>query len=206
MTAELHTNAIVDIYERLTALETQVTNLLLDATVHRVYDPRSPEPPKSLIDVNVNGMILEQVPYLTMRAGDGKTYWHPSVGESGILLVPSGDVGNARFLPAQYTQENPPPENDPDTYHLEWKDGSKVTHDAKTSTHQLQVQSTTRTTTPVQIEDVVGAAKREATPTAITDSLGPISLKMTATGLVITAPTVNIVGVLQVGGVPLIVR
>ena len=183
MAADIHANAITDIYERLTALESQVTNLLLDATVTKVHAD------KNLVDVDVNGLPLEELPYLTQRAGDGKTYWMPSVGESGMLLVPSGDVGNARFLPAQTTNANPAPEKDAQKYVREWKVGAKETFDGRKSTHELLVQD----------------AKRKTTPTLIEDSLGAIKIEITPFGVKITAPIVNVVGILQVGGVPLIV-
>ena len=107
-------NILADLAQRVVALEAKQNTLILEAVVTRV---RADE---NLVDVDVLGKPLKEIPYLTERAGKkGKTYWMPEVGESGLLLSPGGNIGNARFMPALNTNENEPLDNDPDKMIIE---------------------------------------------------------------------------------------
>ena len=196
----MNENVIVNIIERLAALESQVANLMLDAVVAKVHEN------ENLLDVAISEQItLEKVPYYTQRAGDGKVYWMPSVGESGTVLIPSGDVENAKFLVGVTTDANPAPEKDKNIYIRQWKDGYKETFDGNDNTHLLSIGSNTeRKTTKTQIQDKVATTTRTTEATQIEDAVGAVKITIGPAGITLTG-LVNVVGVLQVGGIPMTV-
>ena len=100
-------NALAHLTARIAALESRLQNIIQLAKVTVVDDTTN------LVDVEVRGVPLTGVPFLTTRAGTmGQTYWLPEVGEVGMLLSPGGDVGNSVFLPALFYDTIPAPEND----------------------------------------------------------------------------------------------
>ena len=100
-------NPLADFAQRIANLESKVSNMLQTGIVKAIRES------DNLVDVEVRGVMLEKVPYLTWRAGsDGKSYWTPEVNESGMLLCPDGQAGNAVFLPALNTSVNPAAKDD----------------------------------------------------------------------------------------------
>ena len=120
-------NPIADHAQRIANLESKVNNILQEGIVKKI---RADE---NLLDIEVKGIMLEKVPYLTMRAGsEGQSYWMPEMDESGLLLCPDGQAGNAIFLPALNTESNMPPvdegdrQSDPERWKLVWKAGREI--------------------------------------------------------------------------------
>ena len=159
---------LAEFAKRIAALEARMNNVLQEAIVTAV---RADE---NLLDVEIRGVILEKVPYLTWRAGtDGKTYWVPEVGESGMLLCPDGYAGNAIFLPALNTTRNPAPDTDPKVMYRIWEPGRFEKYDGNTDEHLLSIGGDpTRTTNPDKIEDVIGDSVRKAEDNRIKDAVG----------------------------------
>ena len=117
-------NPIADLAKRVAALEANQNNSIQAAIVTNVRES------DNLVDVEVRGVPLDKVPYLTWRAGgDGKSYWTPEVDESGILLCAGGQAGNAYFLPGLNTVRNPAPESNSDIIKLDFGDGREITID-----------------------------------------------------------------------------
>ena len=66
------------------------------------------DPMTAKVDVTFEeGLTVQGIPFLTMRAGEDQTYWLPSVGELGVMFCPSGDIANALFLPAIFYTDFP---------------------------------------------------------------------------------------------------
>ena len=87
---------------RISELENRLMNLCRIGQV-AVVDPMTAK-----VDVTFEeGLTVQGVPFLTMRAGEDQTYWLPSVGELGVLLAPSGDIANSLFLPAIFYTDFP---------------------------------------------------------------------------------------------------
>ena len=212
-------------YAKLTArvakLESNQQNMMLYAKVKRVDEANN------LLDVEVKGLELKGVPYFTRRAGgDGKTYWVPEVDEVGMLFSPGGDVGNAVFMPSLNYDDRESPENDKNIMLRIFGTDVEEKWDGNDNMYVLSVGSGTerKTEKAGKIEDKTGtakltleragSAKLEASPT-VKVSLTTTSAKIEAsplvkielgpTGVIITSPIVNVIGILQVGGVPLIV-
>ena len=204
---------------RIAHLETRLENMLQLAKVLKVDDA------KNLLDVEIRDMELKGVPYLTRRAGEnGKTYWVPEVGEVGLLLSPAGDVGNAVFLPSLNYKDAEAPESDSNIMLRIFRDGVEEKYDGNDDTYMLGVGRATRTTKKDgKIEDATGTskltletssatltgsktAKISISATGISIELSPaVKIALGPTGVTITAPTTNVLGVFQVGGVPLMV-
>lgn len=189
---------------RVAALEARLENILQLAKVLNV------DGAKNLIDVEVRGVELKNLPYLTWRAGrQAKTYWVPEVGEVGMLLCPAGDVGNAVFLPAMFYTESEPPETDKNVMLRIFDDDVEEKWDGNDNTHMLSIGAGTerKTEKTGKIADTTGTATLtlQQTGRATLAASPAVKIQLSATGIIITAPLVNVIGVLQVGGVPLMV-
>ena len=194
-------NVIANILERLAAVEAQQLNLLIMGTVVKLHED------KDLLDIQVGKVVLEELPYFTQRAGAGKTYWMPSVGESGMLLVPSGDLGNAVFMPGHNTKNNPALEKDKNIAVRQWKrdheerfDGNANTYerrigdikekfDADANEYEISIGSTKLTLTSNEIKGyIAGVGKVQITASVanvngVTFSGGPTNLQAIVGGL-----------------------
>ena len=109
--------------DRLTALEYRMSELerrqgseILPAKVSYVYrknsDPgimadRDDGTWLGRVDVEVEDIEVERVPFLSLRQGADKTFWLPTEGESGVLFSPSGDFANGIFIPGIVYSEFP---------------------------------------------------------------------------------------------------
>ena len=134
----------------------------------------------------------------------------PEVGELGLLMCPAGDVGNAFFMPALFYADSEAPEKDKNIMLRIFSDGVEEKWDGNDDTYVLRIGTgTERKTEKVsgKIEDKTGTAKLtlQRAGTAKIEASPAVKIELTATGVVITAPIVNIIGILQVGGVPLMV-
>jgi len=74
---------------------------------------------------------------LTLRAGNNKSWHPPEVGESVLVLSPSGDYANGFIIPALFTGNNPPPGDNSDVHHWVYNDGAVIEYNR--ATHDLNV-------------------------------------------------------------------
>ena len=150
-------NALAHLTQRIADLESRLQNVLQLAKVTVVHADTN------LLDLEIRGVMLTNVPYLTARAGTtGKSYWVPEVEELGMLLSPGGDVGNAVFLPALNFMGAPAPGTDANIMIREFAEEVKEDWNGNDDRHLLSVGSdATRQTdkTPAKIEDTAGASK-----------------------------------------------
>ena len=148
-------NLLAQLIQRIAALEARLENILQYAKVTAVDEANN------LLDVSVRGVPLTAVPYLTMRAGEkGQTYWVPEVGELGMLLSPSGHVGNAVFLPGQNYKDRIAPESDPNKVIRQFDKDVKEEWDGNDNAHMLSIggNATRKTEKAGKIEDKTGTA------------------------------------------------
>ena len=150
-------NALAHLTQRIADLESRLQNVLQLAKVTVVHADTN------LLDLEIRGVILTNVPYLTARAGTtGKSYWVPEVEELGMLLSPGGDVGNAVFLPALNFMGAPAPGTDANIMIREFAETVKEDWNGNDDRHMLSVGGdATRQTDkdPAKIEDTAGASK-----------------------------------------------
>lgn len=190
-------NLLADLTKRLAAVEAKVNNVLQMAKV------KSVDAGKNLLDIEARGIVLKDVPYLTWRAGNnGKSYWVPEIGESGLLLCPDGQAGNAVFLPSLNTKSNDAPANDPDKAVRIWKEGHSETHDGtqnkltvilgedaectvELDKIQDRLDTSTRVTEADKIEDTVGTSKMSIEESQIKNVVGMNEKVLNAVGMAI---------------------
>lgn len=107
---------IDQIIARISELERRLANLCRLAKVTYVYRKTS-DPDRigsdpgdtylGYVDVEFENAPLKRIPFLTMRHGEDKTFWLPSVGEIGLIFSPSGDLANAFFVPGAVYKDFP---------------------------------------------------------------------------------------------------
>ena len=167
-------NPLADFAQRIANLESKVGNILQVGIVTNVRES------DNLVDVEVRGMPFDKVPYLTWRAGsDGKSYWTPEVNESGMLLCPDGQAGNAVFLPALNTTANPAPESDVDIFKLDFGSGNEIKVDGS----ETEIK---RDTDLIKIDDSETVIERGSGSVKITIGTG-----LTATELEVSATQIK---------------
>ena len=198
-------NPFAHLTARIAALETQLQNVLQIAKVTVVDDTTN------LLDLEVRGVPLTGVPFLTTRAGTmGQTYWLPEVGELGMLLSPGGDVANCVFLPAMFYDTVPAPENDANIMRRRFTNVAEEKWSHDDNRHVLQLDSNAKRQTdqePAKIEDNAGQSKVTldsagsatiaASPTAKLEIQQSGNAELAATAMakiVLSAVVANIVG------------
>ena len=87
------------------------------------------------VRVNVGGNLTGWRPWVTLRAGEARNWWPPSVGEQVVLLSPEGDLNQSVVLPALYSQNTLPPSTHPAHHTVHYSDGTVIQYDC--ATHQL---------------------------------------------------------------------
>ena len=171
--------------DRITALEYRMSELerrqgseILPAKVTYVYrkssDPgirgdRDDGTWLGRVDVEVEGIEVERLPFLTLRQGADKTFWLPTEGELGILFSPSGDFANGMFIPGIAYSDFP--SLVPDGISLEkhltvYRDGIEHEIDVGAHSDVLSVPGGGK------IERLVGESSRKQEVNVISDVVG----------------------------------
>jgi len=103
--------------EKLTELMRLITNLIRTGTVSEV------DPVNWLCRVKTGDLETNWINWLTLRAGNTRTWWKPTVGEQVVLLSLGGNLETAFALPAIYSDAFPPPDYSEDGATTVFKDG-----------------------------------------------------------------------------------
>ena len=126
------------------------------------------------------GITQPDIPYLTFRAGEDKTYWLPSVGEVGLLVALSGEPANAFFMPGFFYTDMPAPENNENVALRVFRDGIEERIDTEAHSHTLKINTVKRVTNRSKVEDTVGSNKRLADTGKIQDVVATNMTELTA--------------------------
>lgn len=102
---------------QLTEIMRLITNLIRTGTVSAV------DKDKWLCRVKTGDLETGWINWLTLRAGNTRTWWKPSVGEQVVLLSLGGHLETAFALPAIYSDEFPPPSDSEDGSVTQYPDG-----------------------------------------------------------------------------------
>lgn len=102
---------------QLTEIMRLITNLIRTGTVSEVDED------KWLCRVKTGDLETNWINWLTLRAGNSRTWWKPSVGEQVVLLSLGGNLETALSLPAVYSDAFPPPSDSEDGSVKEYLDG-----------------------------------------------------------------------------------
>ncbi|WP_312153186.1 phage baseplate assembly protein V [Lelliottia nimipressuralis] len=101
----------------LTEIMRLITNLIRTGTVTEV------DRDNWLCRVKTGDLETNWINWLTLRAGNSRTWWKPSVGEQVVLFSLGGNLETAFALPAVYSNRFPPPSNSEDGSVTAYPDG-----------------------------------------------------------------------------------
>lgn len=112
--------------EKLTEIMRLITNLIRTGTVSEV------DPVNWLCRVKTGDLETNWINWLTLRAGNTRTWWKPTVGEQVVLLSLGGNLETAFALPAIYSEAFPPPYYSEDGATTVFKDGGWFQYEPET--------------------------------------------------------------------------
>jgi len=79
--------------------------------------------------VQCGELLTTWLPWLTLRAGNDRTWWAPDPGEQVLVLSPGGDPAQAVILPALYQAAHPAPAYAGDLHRTGYQDGTVLEYD-----------------------------------------------------------------------------
>ena len=85
-----------------------------------------------LCRVKTGELETNWINWLTLRAGNSRTWWKPSVGEQVVLFSLGGNLETAFALPAVYSNQFPPPSDSVDGCVTEYPDGGWFEYEPET--------------------------------------------------------------------------
>lgn len=111
---------------QLTEIMRLITNLIRTGTVTEV------DRDNWLCRVKTGELETNWINWLTLRAGNSRTWWKPSVGEQVVLFSLGGNLETAFALPAVYSNQFPPPSESEDGSVTEYPDGGWFEYEPET--------------------------------------------------------------------------
>lgn len=111
---------------QLTEIMRLITNLIRTGIVSEV------DKVNWLCRVKTGDLETNWINWLTLRAGNTRTWWKPSVGEQVVLLSLGGNLETAFALPAIYSEAFPPPDYSEDGTTTVFKDGGWFQYEPET--------------------------------------------------------------------------
>lgn len=111
---------------QLTEILRLITNLIRTGTVSAV------DKENWLCRVKTGDLETNWINWLTLRAGNTRTWWKPTVGEQVVLLSLGGNLETAFALPAIYSSDFPPPSDSEDGSVTEYPDGGWFEYEPET--------------------------------------------------------------------------
>jgi phage baseplate assembly protein V len=143
--------------------------------------------PNALVQVSVNGLTTDWIPWITRRAGPNSTWSAPEVGEQVVVGCPYGDPSQGFVMGSLYQQAHHAPATTADKERVTFSDGTSIEYDR--ATHAMKVDLTSAggltiicKTATVQAQDSItfdapsahftGNVQVDKTLTAATDVIG----------------------------------
>ncbi|MBJ9263436.1 MAG: phage baseplate assembly protein V [Citrobacter sp.] len=111
---------------QLTEIMRLITNLIRTGTVTEV------DRDNWLCRVKTGELETNWINWLTLRAGNSRTWWKPSVGEQVVLFSLGGNLETAFALPAVYSNQFPPPSGSEDGSVTAYPDGGWFEYEPQT--------------------------------------------------------------------------
>ncbi|WP_353271716.1 phage baseplate assembly protein V [Wolbachia endosymbiont (group A) of Nomada goodeniana] len=92
---------------------------------------------KARVRVKVGEFLTDWLPWVTVRAGEDRSWFAPNIDEQVIVLSPFGELSLGVVLPAIYQQKYFPSECRKDAHIFEFQDGTKLSYDKEK--HHLEI-------------------------------------------------------------------
>lgn len=145
----------------LTEIMRLITNLIRTGTVSEV------DPVNWLCRVKTGDLETNWINWLTLRAGNTRTWWKPTIGEQVVLLSLGGNLETAFALPAIYSEAFPPPDYSEDGTTTVFKDGGWFQYEPETGQLLIKNIKSVRIEAADGIQLITGALGIEASQTRI---------------------------------------
>jgi phage baseplate assembly protein V len=113
----------------------------------------------ALCRIQTGDILTDWLHWLTSRAGSGRAWWAPSVGEQVLLLSLGGELDTGFVLPGIYSDDFPAPSASTQAYHVSFSDGAVLEYEPETGA---------LTVSGVQTADISAATSISATAPNVT--------------------------------------
>ncbi len=159
--------------------------------------------PNARCRVQIGDILTAPLPFLTVKAGEDRTWHPPEVGEQVLVLAPSGELSAGFVLGGIYTTAYAPPSTSPEVARMLFKDGTTATYDRALHTLTLDLP----TSGSSLVVNVNGNATVSATGNALVEadgnatvSAGAVARIEAGTQIQMVAPAVSITSTVTVSG------
>jgi len=123
---------------------------------------------KAKVRVKIGDIVTDYLPWITSRAGEGRSWLPPSINEQVVVLSPLGELSLGVVLAGIYQQKYAAPENKKEINSVKFQDGTKFTYDK--GKHHLEIEVVDK----------------------ITLKAGKSSIEMTKSGIKLKADKINL--------------
>lgn len=113
-------------------LERRISELVRVGVISEV------QPEQGLCRVSFGSRVSPLSPWLALRAGGDRDFWHPDIGEQALFLSPYGDGSEGIVLPGLFSNKIPIPEGvRPGLHVTEYGDAIRIERDRATGTIRI---------------------------------------------------------------------
>jgi phage baseplate assembly protein V len=141
---------------------------------------------RARLRVRCGDLLTDWIPFAALRAGGDKTWHPPEVGEQVVMAAANGDLRQAVVLGAVNSVKNPAPGDRATRATVVYGDGTTLAYDREAHAYALQINAAGT------FKLSLGTAAIEARTDAITLSVGGSSIEITAGGLKLSAPRIDL--------------
>ncbi|HHX4816344.1 TPA: phage baseplate assembly protein V [Yersinia enterocolitica] len=114
--------------------QTQLTEILrLLRNLVRIGTVAEVDLDQALCRVTTGDNTTGWLNWLTLRAGQSRSWWAPSEGEQVLILSLGGELDTAFVLPGIFSDDFPPPSASADGVYLSFPDGATFHYEPETS-------------------------------------------------------------------------
>ncbi len=123
---------------------------------------------KAKVRVKIGEFLTDWLPWITMKAGEDRSWLPPNIDEQVIVLSPFGELSLGVALAGIYQQKYAAPENKKEINSVKFQDGTKFTYNK--GKHHLEIEVVDK----------------------ITLKAGESSIEMTKSGIKLKADRINL--------------
>ncbi|MGQ5524828.1 phage baseplate assembly protein V [Chitinimonas sp. PSY-7] len=142
--------------------------------------------------VKTGGIETDWLPWLTLRAGNTRTWSPPDIGEQVVVLCPSGELAAGYVLPGLYSDAKPAPDASPHTHVVSFPDGARLCYD-------VELGALTATGVKSALIDASDSITAKAGQSLLAEA-GSSAVVKAGGSITIDAPTTTVTGKLVVQG------
>ncbi|WP_264735712.1 MULTISPECIES: phage baseplate assembly protein V [unclassified Wolbachia] len=93
---------------------------------------------KAKVRVKIGEFLTDYLPWITMKAGEDRSWLPPNIDEQVIVLSPFGELSLGAVLAGIYQQKYAAPENKKEINSVKFQDGTRLLYDKEN--HHLEIK------------------------------------------------------------------